>query len=55
MPAREICAFGDEQEIDLLILSPHGRTGFDRFLRGSVTEKTLRQTERPVLAVQKEM
>ena len=38
IPAREICAYANEAEIDLLILSPHGRIEFDRPLRGSVTE-----------------
>ena len=53
MPAREICAYANETEIDLLILSPHGRTGFSRFLHGSVTEETMNRTKRPVLTIQK--
>ena len=53
MPAREICAYANGAEIDLLILSPHGRTGFSRFLHGSVTEETMNRTKRPVLTIQK--
>ncbi|WP_254546798.1 universal stress protein [Halomarina pelagica] len=53
IPTREIRAYGDEAGVDLLILSPHGRTGFDRLLQGSVTEQVLRRTDQPVLAIQK--
>ncbi|QKY22083.1 universal stress protein (plasmid) [Halolamina sp. CBA1230] len=53
-PAREICTYANEADVDLLILSPHGRSGFARLLRGSVTEQTLRQAEQPVLTIRKE-
>jgi len=54
MPAQEICTYANEAEIDLLILSPHGRSGFPRLLRGSVTEQTLRRADQPVLTIRKE-
>lgn len=40
------------QNFDLVILTTHGRTGFSRFLMGSVSEKTLRLTHTPVLIVE---
>jgi nucleotide-binding universal stress UspA family protein len=36
---------------DLLVMGTHGRTGFNRLLLGSVTEKVLRQAPCPVLTV----
>jgi nucleotide-binding universal stress UspA family protein len=36
---------------DLIVLSTHGRSGFDRFALGSVTEKVLRKASCPVLVV----
>jgi nucleotide-binding universal stress UspA family protein len=36
---------------DLLVMGTHGRTGFDRLLLGSVTEKVLRRAPCPVLTV----
>lgn len=37
---------------DLVILTTHGRTGFSRFLMGSVAEKALRLTHTPILVVE---
>ena len=53
MPAREICAYANETAVDLLILSPQGRSGFGRLLHDSVTGRTIRQAEQPVLTIQK--
>jgi nucleotide-binding universal stress UspA family protein len=36
---------------DLIVMGTHGRTGFDRMVLGSVTEKVLRKAECPVLTV----
>jgi len=38
-----------EMEIDLILLSTHGRTGFDKVLVGSVAEEILRKAKCPVL------
>lgn len=40
------------KNFDLVILTTHGRTGFSRFLMGSVAEKTLRLTHTPTLVVE---
>lgn len=40
------------EDFDLIILTTHGRTGFSRFLMGSVSEKVLRLTHTPVLVVE---
>jgi nucleotide-binding universal stress UspA family protein len=50
-PAREILEFADAQEIDLIVMTTHGRTGLQRWVYGSVTEKVLRGTEAAVLVI----
>jgi nucleotide-binding universal stress UspA family protein len=41
-PARRIIQYIEENEIDLVVMATHGRTGLQRWLYGSVTEKVLR-------------
>jgi nucleotide-binding universal stress UspA family protein len=43
--------YGDESNIDLIVMGTHGRTGVRRFLLGSVTEKVVRLADVPVLSV----
>jgi nucleotide-binding universal stress UspA family protein len=50
-PAVEILHYAAEAEADFLVLGTHGRTGFERFMVGSVTEKVLRKAPCPVLSV----
>jgi nucleotide-binding universal stress UspA family protein len=50
-PASEILRFAGEAEAELLVLGTHGRTGFERFVLGSVTEKVLRKATCSVLTV----
>lgn len=40
-----------EEDIDLLVLSSHGRSGLERFLIGSVAEKVIRTAPCPVFVV----
>jgi nucleotide-binding universal stress UspA family protein len=40
-----------EKQIDLIVLSTHGRTGFDKVLFGSVAEEIFRKAKGPVLTV----
>jgi nucleotide-binding universal stress UspA family protein len=39
------------READLVVLSTHGRSGFDRLRHGSVAERVVRQIDKPVLLV----
>jgi nucleotide-binding universal stress UspA family protein len=50
-PVTEILAQASEMNADLIVLSTHGRSGFDRMVLGSVTEKVLRKASSPVLVV----
>ena len=50
-PAQEITQEAERLPADLLILGTHGKSGFQRFFLGSVTEKVLRSTRVPVLII----
>lgn len=52
-PDRVILKYGNEHDIDLIVMSTNARSGVGRFLRGSVTEKVIRDGDIPVLAVQR--
>ena len=48
-PYRAIESYVDERGIDLVTMGTHGRTGLERYLVGSVTARTVRTSEVPVL------
>jgi nucleotide-binding universal stress UspA family protein len=50
-PAREILGLADSEEVDLIVLGTHGRTGLSRLLMGSVAEQVSRKAQVPVLLV----
>ena len=50
-PATTILDFADEIKADLVALGTHGRTGFERFMLGSVADKVIRKAACPVLTV----
>jgi nucleotide-binding universal stress UspA family protein len=49
--AGEIVRCATELPADLLVMGTHGRSGFDRLMLGSVTEKLLRKSPSPLLTV----
>jgi nucleotide-binding universal stress UspA family protein len=50
-PAQEIVDFAEREDIDLIVMSTHGRSGMSRWILGSVADKVLRGTHLPVLLV----
>ncbi|MFC1866265.1 universal stress protein [Chloroflexota bacterium] len=48
-PTKAILKYSKDTDVDLIIMSTHGRSGFSRMVFGSVADKVLRQTEVPVL------
>jgi nucleotide-binding universal stress UspA family protein len=46
-----ILTYVDDHDIDIVVVGTHGRTGFDRYLLGSVTEYLIRTSPVPVLTV----
>ena len=50
-PSSKILGYVEQNDIDLVVIATHGRTGLDRVLLGSVTERVLRQCPTPVFVV----
>ncbi|KAB1196574.1 MULTISPECIES: universal stress protein [Haloferax] len=50
-PESEILEFADRDDIDLVVMGTHGRSGLDRYLIGSVAERVVRSSPVPVLTV----
>jgi len=50
-PVDEIERLVDEQKVDLIVMGTHGRTGIRHLMAGSVTEKVIRSSKVPVLAI----
>lgn len=53
-PYRAILDYCEEMDVDLVVMGTHGRSGLERFLLGSVTEKIVRAADVPVLTVRAE-
>ncbi len=49
--AERIATFAEDEEVDLITLATHGITGIRHFLMGSVSEKVIRLSRRPVFTV----
>ncbi|WP_144799112.1 universal stress protein [Halorubrum depositum] len=50
-PHTAILEHADENDVDIIVMGTHGRTGVERYLLGSVTEKVVRLSDRPVVTV----
>ena len=53
-PANEILDFAERNDIDLIVMGTHGKTGIQRFFIGSVSENVVRHSKRAVLVVRGE-
>jgi nucleotide-binding universal stress UspA family protein len=51
VPFHEIIATAKTQQVDLIVMGTHGRTGLQHVLLGSVAEKVVRLAPCPVLVV----
>lgn len=52
VPHSEILRYADEEDIDLIVIGTHGRTGRDKLVNmGSVTERVVENASQPVLVV----
>jgi len=51
LPAAAIVSVAKEEDVDLIVMSSHGRTGLSRVLMGSVAEEVMRKAECPVMVV----
>ena len=54
VPHDTILEYAEEADVDVVVMGTHGRSGLDRYLLGSVTERVVRSAEVPVLTVRME-
>ncbi len=50
-PADEILRYAGDKEVDLILMTTHGRSGVRRWVLGSVADKVLRSAALPVLLI----
>ena len=50
-PAQEILNLITEENVDLVVMTSHGRTGLSRLMFGSVAEEVLREASVPVMVL----
>ncbi|MEF8774104.1 MAG: universal stress protein [Halobacteriales archaeon] len=48
---RALLEYVDDHDVDAVVMGTYGRSGFDRFVVGSVAERTLRESPVPVVTV----
>lgn len=51
MPAETIIDFAGKNQIDLIVMGTHGRTGLSRVLMGGVAERVVQQAPCPVMTI----
>lgn len=49
LPVSAILDAAEQRDVDLIVMGTHGRSGLSRVMLGSVAERVLRETNRPVL------
>jgi len=50
----EILGFAHRENVDILVMSTHGRSGISKLLMGSIAQKVMLTTKRPVMLVKPE-
>ncbi len=50
-PAEEILKYAKKNQVDLIIMTTHGRSGISRWVFGSVADRILRHSPVPVLII----
>ncbi len=53
-PANGILRIADENQVELIVMGTHGRTGLGHFFLGSVAERVVRHAQVPVMTVSSE-
>jgi nucleotide-binding universal stress UspA family protein len=50
-PAQKIVSFAEDNDIDMIVVGSLGKTGYERVVLGSVSEKVVRHAKIPVMVV----
>ncbi len=53
IPSEDISKTAEEKQVDVIVMGTAGRSGLDKLLLGSVTEKIIRTAPCPVLVIRK--
>jgi nucleotide-binding universal stress UspA family protein len=53
-PAHEITETAIAENVDIIVMATHGQSGWKKFWTGSVTERVVRLSDRPVLTIHSE-
>lgn len=51
-PSSSIVRYANKNDIDIIVMGTHGRSGVERYLLGSVAEEVVRNSSCPVLTVE---
>lgn len=51
IPAEQIIKYAQDNGVDLILMTTHGRSGISRFALGSVTDKVIQTASVPVLVI----
>ncbi len=51
VPFKEICRLADEENVQLIVIGTHGRTGLSHLLIGSTAERVVQHASCPVLSI----
>lgn len=51
VPSDQILSVADKEDVDIVVMTTHGRSGVSRFLMGSVADRIVRGLWRPVLLI----
>ena len=51
LPRKEIVEYVEANDVDIVVMGTHGRTGIDHYLLGSVAERVVRTSPVPVVTV----
>jgi nucleotide-binding universal stress UspA family protein len=53
--ADALCHYAEKENVDLIVIATHGRTGLSRMLIGSVAERVVRHAPCPVLTLRSKL
>jgi nucleotide-binding universal stress UspA family protein len=53
VPLKEILKAEEEEQVSAIVIGSHGKTNLEEMVLGSVSEKVIRQSKRPVLVIKR--
>ncbi|MFH1625661.1 MAG: universal stress protein [Pseudomonadota bacterium] len=53
VPLKEILKVEEEEKVSAIVIGSHGKTNIEEMLLGSVSEKVVRQSKKPVLIIKR--